>query len=561
MVTGFKLLYYLLSSATVIQSFSFPYRFKTQQCSLTNRRIKPLRLFEEYMSDDYNPNSSGKQRVEANANYEIGGIDLSKRWTELVNGGHVTAITELKPEDDLSQTESDQNGLFVRYGVRTEEENLLEFVEILPNQTESNEKLSKHVSSINATLAEIQQKANGMAIDAIYDGPYAIQLQLVRSLRPKRSKEMSSKRGNKSNDDDVNFCSCQPPLYDASRDSFLVGPLRLFGYGQFHGDGEPREKAARLLVPRDKGADSIPWDVFHNISPVDPRGHYLLLPDISSKDQWRDQSLNSGDCYDLTYLASTIKPYGSMVLSFNSVNAGASQNHIHAHAWLNPPPPLLYRNDPTAAIDSVYAVTKSLSIASLNLAHGVTASLLKYPCTCVKLSASHKDDSCSDLKEIGTALFKIVGVAQKIQSPHNVVWMNTPNKNDKEACIVEIYIFFRNAESVKADGETFRLGSSEMMGVFHASSKEQLFSVKKYQGLSCYGGSNVLGDVSFEPRGHVWAEISNILAGGKKTSRRLQALQKAELYKKPKTESDTIEDIPNNARYLRTGVPYFDDDK
>ena len=560
MKTGFKLLNYLLSSTTVIKSFSNTYRFKTLQTSWTDRRIKPLHLFEEYMSDDYSPNSSGQKRIEASVNYEIGGIDLSKRWAELVNGGHVTAITELKLED----AESDQNGLFVRYGVRTDEENLKEFVEILPNQTESNEKLSKHVSFINATLAEIQQTSNRMAIDAIYDGPYAIQLQLIRTLRPKRSKDMSSKKRDANDDDDVTPYSCQPPLYNPSRDSFLVGPLRLFGHGQFHGDGEPREKAAQLLVPRVTGADSIkeeiPWDVFHNISPVDPRGHYLLLPDISSNDQWRDQSLNSDDCYELTYLASTIKPYGSIVLSFNSVNAGASQNHIHAHAWLNPPPPLLYRNDPTAAIDSVYAVTKSLPIASLNLAHGVTVSLLKYPCTCVKLSVSHMDDASSHLKEVGSALFKIVGVAQKMQLPHNVVWMNTPNKIDKEACTIEIYIFFRSAESVKVEEETFRLGSSEMMGVFHASSKGQLFSVKKYQGLSCYGGSNVLGDVSYEPREHVWAEISNTLTGRKKTSRRLQALQKAELYKKPKTESDRIEDVSSNARYLRTGVPYFDDD-
>jgi hypothetical protein len=321
----------------------------------------------------------------------------------------------------------------------------------------------------------------------------------------------------------------------------------LFGHGTFHGDGEPREKATELEVPREitnndtTNNASIKWDVFHNISPVDARGHLLLLPDISNKKQWRDQSLTSDDCHDLTYLASTIKPAGSMALSFNSVNAGASQNHIHAHAWLNPPPPLLYRNDATAEYDSVYAVTKASSVSSLNLAHGVTVSLLKYPCTCVKLSAVCHDSIQEgriihpSLKEMGDALYKIIRVSQKMQTPHNVVWMNSAhNPNDKQSTTIEVYIFFRETDSVEMDGETFRLGSSEMMGVFHATSKEQLLSVKKYKGLSCYGAANILGNVSYEPREHVWAEVSNILGGRSKTSRRLQALQKAELYKKEK---------------------------
>ncbi|KAL3786718.1 hypothetical protein ACHAWO_013705 [Cyclotella atomus] len=563
------LLNHLMAALTAVQSFSPDHR-----CTILNnsrRQQQQIRLFEEYMSEDYNPNpKSQKHHGIEDINYGIGGVNLSKRWMELVSDGHVTAITELKEDENAN------DGICVRYGVRLEDDNsqletnaqqtLLEFAEILSDQSSSTElypELYDHITSINTTLSEMQQRSNGMAMEVTYDGQYAIQLQLVRTLRPKRSKDMSSK---KTEGADTSACSCQPPPYESAKDSFLVGKLRLFGNGEFHGEGDAREKAAQVTVPT-AGDDAVtPWDVFHNISPVDPRGHFLLLPDISDKKQWRDQSLDADDCYNLTYLASTIQPHGSMVLSFNSVSAGASQNHIHAHAWLNPPPPLRYRNDPTAEYDSVYAVTKSLLISSLNLDHGVTASLLKYPCTCVKLSASSDDSAEKDgttnpsLIEMGNALYKIITVAQKMEAPHNVVWMNKAAQNDQTT--TDVYVFFRKSESVELDNETFRLGASEMLGVFHATSKEQMKMVKKYKGLSCYGVANVLSDVSYEPREHIWAEVSSALGGGgKKISRRLQALQKAELYKKEKSEDNGgVVEATGGYRNVRTGVPYFDNE-
>jgi len=543
----------LMMATSTVHSFSPTCTYFRKPQTLTKRH-----LFEEYMSEDYDPTPGKKQnKNDDEINYGMGGVDLSKRWTELVAGGHVTATTKLN-----SEGENDEE-LRVRYGVRLEEgadqqsnhQRLLEFAEILPNEKGNvDSTLNEHVASINSTLSEMQQKSS-FAIDCIYDGPYSIQLQLVRTLRPPRSAAMSS-------DSKDEKSSCEPPPYDSSKDSFLVGPLRLFGRGEFHGEGEPRERAAQLFVPRDAAdADSssnrVPWDVFHNISPVDPRGHFLLLPDLGDENQWRDQSLNSDDCYDLTYLASTIEPLGSMVLSFNSVGAGASQNHVHAHAWLNPPPPLLYRDDPTAEYDSVYAVTKGTSLASHELAHGVSVSLVKYPCTCVKLSAIYEEGAQPTLKEMGAALSKIVGVAQKMEVTHNVVWTTSAAPNGEQ--IIDAYIFFRKAETLEVDGETFRLGASEMMGVFHASSKEQLISVKTYKGLSCWGTVNILSDASYEPREYVWAEVSSTLGKGK-ASRRLQALQKAELYKKEKTASEIDNEATSSSRYVRTGVPYFDDE-
>jgi len=461
--------------------------------------------------------------------YGMGGKNLSQRWIELVSDGHVTATTV------LSDDECDDKGLHVRYGVRLEEgqsqqkpsqqPRLLEFLETLSHQEEEGHDNSLFLS-INGTLTEMQQLAsneqngnassqnkNGLAIQCIDEGPYAAQLQLVRTLRPPRSKDMSSNTNEKA--------SCQPPPYDSSNDSFLVGPLRLFGHGEFHGDGQPRERAAQLLVPRDgnivndesSSTDDhafASWDVFHNISPVDPRGHYLILPALSNKSEWRDQSLNTNDCYDVTYLASTIEPPGTMALSFNSVGAGASQNHIHCHAWVCPPPPLLCREDTT---EHSYAVTKALSTTTHHLARGVTVSLLEYPCTCIKLSAPvlQTDRVNPVLKEMGDALSKIVQIAQKMQAPHNVAWTtrplkkdNTQNSQSKNIVTIDTYVFFRKAETTDKIESVFRLGASEMLGVFHSSSQEQLESLSSNM-------DNILSDVSWEPRKSVWKDVCEAL--------------------------------------------------
>ena len=185
---------------------------------------------------------------------------------------------------------------------------------------------------------------------------------------------------------------CVPPPYDPLGDSFLVGSLRLFGpAGEFHREGPPQERAARLAVPggEDSASRDRYWDVYHNVLPAgaflvrilyrrtdvgpnddckyhrsrnlrtqmntnftstplahcslslspDPRGHYLILFALDNKlGGWRDQTLLPNDCRNVTYLASTADPPGSVILSYNSVGAGASQNHIHCHAWVCPPP-------------------------------------------------------------------------------------------------------------------------------------------------------------------------------------------------------------------------------
>lgn len=127
--------------------------------------------------------------------------------------------------------------------------------------------------SIGAALVEMQQlgtsaeRLGGLPIRCTREGPYVAQLQLLRTLRPPKSKDMGG-GGSGGDSDKDGRTSCRPPQYDALGDSFLVGPLRLFGRGGFHGKGEPRERTARLSVPDDGGDALRFWDVYHNVSPL-----------------------------------------------------------------------------------------------------------------------------------------------------------------------------------------------------------------------------------------------------------------------------------------------------
>lgn len=236
------------------------------------------------------------------------------------------------------------------------------------------------------------------------------------------------------------------------------------------------------------------WDIYHNISPGDPRGHFLLLPALDYEREWRDQSLTSTDCYDVTYLASTIEPIGSMILTFNSVSAGASQNHIHCHAWVNPPPPILNRK---------YAVEKASALTSLQLRSEVTVSLLDYPCTCIKISAS-VSRSDETLKVMGGSLSKVVQIAaQRLKAPHNVAWMNSSGDAEKSQQLA-IYVFFRKAEETNRIESVFRLGASEMLGVFHCNSNEQLDSISNNM-------KDILKDVSLEDSSSIWRSVCEAL--------------------------------------------------
>lgn len=274
--------------------------------------------------------------------YKIGGIDLSALWIDLVRRNKVSASMTLPSPrtnarddfDKINDGKYDEN-LEVEYGIKLVEKNTEnpdrcklvyeEYVRQLGLESDSSTP-SSIIANINATLTRRQQQTVGLGIDFEQVGNFVAQLQLVRTLRPPPSEGFRD------------ATSSYPPTYNWKTDSFVVGPLRLdlrplVGRIKLSKNGNNGDKKEDK---NDEGRDLLKtsWDVFHNISPADRRGHFLLLPSLLDKElNWRGQYLTKDDCFDLVHIAGTIEPAGSMFLGYNSVGAGASQNHIHCHSW------------------------------------------------------------------------------------------------------------------------------------------------------------------------------------------------------------------------------------
>ena len=391
--------------------------------------------------------------------YELAGSSLSESWINLVREGKVSATVELLGGDD------ETTKIPVTYGVRlvqqtNGEESCQEFVldeSEATNQAELNEAQLK-IKSINETLAELQEQpsSSGGAVKFVVDDDnFAAQLQLVRTLRPPPS------------DGFAGSTSSKPPPYEAEQDSFVTGPLRL----------ELRPLVATLQLPGMTSA----WDVFHNVSPADARGHFLLIPTLQDKTKnWRGQLFLEQDCHDLVHLASSIRPVGSLLLGYNSVGAGASQNHIHCHAWPSPPLPLLYDNKSNNDLAQqngweCYAVSKETELVDVCDAYDghVEVSFLDYPVFCIRLSAAEPH-----LDQLGQALATALSCISGA-SPYNIGFLNRIQEDEDEeddskvTMPVDVYLFVRSKER-SSTLPSLKLGISEMMGVFHAQSNDEL---------------------------------------------------------------------------------------
>ena len=482
-------------------------------------------------------------RVNGQPDYSLDGgrIDLSKRWIDLVSEGHVKAVVELELPNSYKNKNEQKNCCLVEYGVRMVrqqagsengtpelykcEEYVVEAGRRDDDENHSSSLLSSSSSSephplisiINATLSSKQKSSGGSifkwSTSSCDDGgrqatkgpssslSFVAQLQLVRTLRPPPSEGFAGASSN------------IPPTYNSKIDSFVTGPLRL--------ELRPRVAKIPTMIDGDDDDDddnnnggsrnlSTPWDVYHNVSPADTRGHFLLLPTLEDEDNnWRGQVFTAQDAHDLVWIAQSIEPAGSLVIGYNSVGAGASQNHIHCHAWPCPPVPLLPENqnqqnqqqqrdddngDDDAEKDkgwNVYPVSKVKEIYDFyDIDEGaVEISYLEYPVFCLLLSAStaHLDllakalTTCLD--NIGDSPYNIAFLnrKQKAEFETEDIFFDDKNNdnNNKEiedhetTDFVDVYLFVRSKERSDHVPE-HKLGVSEMMGVFHAQSEEQL---------------------------------------------------------------------------------------
>jgi len=162
-------------------------------------------------------------------------------WMRLVRTGAISSKATMADDRE------------VRYGLRldgSESQSIVEFCEDLDSGT------------------SLQLKAReGRA------GRYRIILRANRALRPPAAPKLGSL-----------------PPHDEALCSMCAGPLRL----------ELRPMVAQAVMPEEYGGRC--WDVHFNISPMEPNGHFLLVPEIALAANRRQQRLISEDCVDLVLL-------------------------------------------------------------------------------------------------------------------------------------------------------------------------------------------------------------------------------------------------------------------
>lgn len=412
----------------------------------------------------------------------LAGADLTARWRTLVSQGAVSAKQLLA------------NGVELEYGVRLSLDD--EFQEYVLGDAELDAKL-----------------ANGQGRSIVRCSPYSAQLQLIRSLRPPPTPNLAD----------------MPP-YDAEHDSLVTGHLRL----------QLRPRVAQVSVAASRRL----WDVYHNVSPCDPRGHFLVLPTIDSRPNWRRQSLTMEDCIDFVWLAMCSETSSDLLLCFNSVRAGASQNHIHLQAW--PAPPIGLTEPYAVQTASVRTGVQPVAEAGFEMA------LLDYPVAALRFRILPRPEAARVEREAavlaaGAALGRAVSRLQQLGLPHNLVHilhvLSTACMHACTACIhalgdahVAHALLYLHAFSAWADpcsmcvaqvalsgdvwlfardpmGETSpqfgasRLGASEMAGCFHLPTREHLEVAAREGQMAA-----ALSSASAPPL-EVWEQVKQAILG------------------------------------------------
>ena len=418
--------------------------------------------------------------------YSMAGTDLSQLWIDLVHHNHVQ--TKVEPSDDTFSSSVDcQYGIQLVPMTEDDTNNTVHhdstattplwkcqpFVQQIHSDPTYISSSTNKDDSIHPRIREMQHALQQTTIFTRQDGPFVAQLQLLRTLRPPPSAGFDDGASSTTKSSNI------PPPYDATTDSFVTGPLRL----------ELRPKTATLTTESPQRPLITPWDVYHNVSPADTRGHFLLIPTIQHESNWRAQTFTPSDAHDILHLVASIHPVGSTFVGFNSVGAAASQNHIHCHAW-----PIL---------PCSYAVTQVQAIRDFCDIGHIQVSWLSYPVMCLHLSTTTTTHHLSAMATVLTTILDTIG-----EAPYNVGFLNRNEEQHDEkeddydtdeffveatatgqaheastrepmppsastATAVDVYVFVRSKERSSLC-PALKLGISEMMGVFHAQSLPEL---------------------------------------------------------------------------------------
>jgi len=223
------------------------------------------------------------------------------------------------------------------------------------------------------------------------------------------------------------------PAHDENTCSMCAGNLRL----------ALREQAAQVSLPKGRK-----WDLHFNISPLVREGHFLGVPDMSHKEGRRKQELLQSDCEDMVHLHNSLPSY---CVNFNAPGAGATQNHVHIHAWRQT---FRYPVETAPQLQG----TEEWSVGECQI------QLLDYPASVVKLSSPRQAGSA---EETGGVIFALLEAA-KIRG--GVSWNVVLSRGDA-------YVFLRSGEKSDAiPGLT--IGCAQLMGFWTVDTTAQFDTLR-----------------------------------------------------------------------------------
>ena len=227
------------------------------------------------------------------------------------------------------------------------------------------------------------------------------------------------------------------------------------------------------------------------------------------------------DCRNVTYLALTADLPGLVVLSYNSTRAGASQNHIHCHTWVCPPPVVVGGGVSRRALRGDNGQC-GFTHQPCGGYEGVPPGLPMYVHPVVgvvghnvRRHSNPPPSSPSRPKGGGRGAVEDLGdgpgdasTAQRGMDnrspPPGYCGSAQPGVRPAEVSPmpVNVHLFVRATKTARETGSAFRLGSSKMMGVFHSSLKEEMESLSS-------GGvmAGMLSDMSWEPWETAWRDV------------------------------------------------------
>lgn len=211
---------------------------------------------------------------------ELFGVDLTQAWEETVAAGRIK-----------SKVKHPETGDDIEFGLRLGESGQIDYY-------------GTNLTTGQTFAAPVLSKKEGDNV-----------VNLVGYLRLKPGGGLAPAGGKR----------ILPP-HDPKTCSFCSGPISLAKNPQ---NPEGRKPSATV---RPNGRI---WNLYYNMGPITRLGHYLMVPDIDDTSNRRPQELIATDIEDLVESSLNSR---NLAIVFNSRNAGASQNHIHAQVFARPEP-------------------------------------------------------------------------------------------------------------------------------------------------------------------------------------------------------------------------------